>query len=216
MKREARILHSKAVDSLVLAVDHFNRAWDRGRAEAVLIMLDRAFELILKAIIIHRGRSIRSRSRTGITIGFDHCLRKCLSETGVKCLSEDDGVALQSLNALRDAAQHYMIEVCEDQLYVYTQAGITLFQRLTKDVLSLPLHTTIPSRALPVCADPPKDLASVFDIEFAQIKRMVVPGSRQRMDARARLRSLAVLQSSLDGRKSQSLSGNIARPDIAS
>ncbi len=203
MKREARTLHSKAVNSLVLAVDHFNRAWDRGRAEAVLILLDRAFELLLKAIIVHRGRSIRSRARTGITIGFDLCLRKCLTVAPVKCLSEDDSVTLQSLNALRDAAQHYMIEVCEDQLYVHAQAGVTLFQRLTRDVLGLPLKSVIPDRALPVCARPPKDLASVFDIEFAEIKRMVAPGSRQRIDARARLRSLAVLQCSLDGRKSQ-------------
>jgi hypothetical protein len=96
-----------------------------------------------------------------------------------------------------------MIEVCEDQLYVYAQAGVTLFQRLTKDVLGLPLKSVIPDRALPVCARPPKELASIFDIEFAEIKRMVAPGSRQRIDARARLRTLAVLQSSLDGRKSQ-------------
>jgi hypothetical protein len=166
-------------------------------------MLDRAFELLLKAIIVHRGRSIRDKNKIGITIGFDQCLRKCLSEAAVKCISEDDSVSLQSLNALRDAAQHYMIEGCEDQLYVYAQAGVTLFHRLTKDVLGLPLQTEIPSRILPVCANPPKDLASIFDVEFAEIKRMVAPGSRQRLDARARLRSLAVLQSSLDGQKSQ-------------
>ena len=44
MRKECKTLHTKAVDSLVLAVDHFNRAWDRGRTEAVLILLDRAFE----------------------------------------------------------------------------------------------------------------------------------------------------------------------------
>jgi hypothetical protein len=54
MRKEARTLYTKGVDSLVLAVDHFNRVWDRGRTEAVLIMLDRAFELLLKAIIVHR------------------------------------------------------------------------------------------------------------------------------------------------------------------
>ena len=54
MRKESRTLHAKAVDSLVLAVDHFNRAWDRGRTEAVLILLDRSFELLLKAIIVAR------------------------------------------------------------------------------------------------------------------------------------------------------------------
>ena len=58
MLTEARTLYAKAADSLVLAVDHFNRVWDRGRTEAVLIMLDRAFELLFKAIIVHRGGKI--------------------------------------------------------------------------------------------------------------------------------------------------------------
>ena len=65
MRKECKTLHGKAVDSLVLAVDHFNRAWDRGRTEAVLILLDRAFELLLKAIIVHRagGDAIPRRRR---------------------------------------------------------------------------------------------------------------------------------------------------------
>src|SRR5215208_1844581 len=98
MRKESKILHAKAVDSLVLAVDHFNRCWDRGRVEAVLILLDRAFELLLKAIIIHRGGEIREKKKEGTTIGFDLCLRKCLSDANAKCLSEDDAVALQNLN----------------------------------------------------------------------------------------------------------------------
>ena len=71
MRKECRTLHGKAVDLLVLAVDHFNRCWDRGRVEAVLILLDRAFELLLKAIIVHSGGEIRERSKEGTTIGFD-------------------------------------------------------------------------------------------------------------------------------------------------
>jgi hypothetical protein len=99
MRKECKTLHVKAVDSLVVAVDHFNRAWDRGRTEAVLILLDRAFELLLKAIIVHRagGNAIREKKKEGMTIGFDLCLRKCLSDADLKCLNEDEVVALQSL-----------------------------------------------------------------------------------------------------------------------
>jgi hypothetical protein len=102
VRKESRTLHAKAVDSLVLAVDHFNRAWDRGRTEAVLILLDRSFELLLKAIIVHRagGSAIREPGKQGMTLGFDHCLRKCLSDAKLKCLDEDDAVALQALNTL--------------------------------------------------------------------------------------------------------------------
>lgn len=203
MKKEAKTLHGKAVDSLIIAVDHFNRAWDRGRTEAVLIMLDRAFELLLKAIIIHRGGDIREKAKQGTTIGFDLCLRKCLSDAKLRCLTEDEVVALQTLNTLRDAAQHHMIEVSEELLYVHAQSAVTLFTRLTTEVLNRPLRDEIPSRILPVCAKPPADLPALFDVEFADIKKMVAPGSRKRLDAKAKLRSLAILQASLDGRRSQ-------------
>ena len=49
----------KATDSLILAIEHFNRPIDRGRVSAVLILLDHAFEMLLKAAILHRGGRIR-------------------------------------------------------------------------------------------------------------------------------------------------------------
>ena len=55
MKRETKCLLVKATDSLVLSIEHFNRPWDRGRVDAVLILLDHAFEMLLKAAILHRG-----------------------------------------------------------------------------------------------------------------------------------------------------------------
>jgi len=213
VRKESRTLHAKAVDSLVLAVDHFNRAWDRGRTEAVLILLDRSFELLLKAIIVHRagGAAIRERGKEGMTLGFDACLRKCLSDAKLKCLDEDDAVALQALNTLRDAAQHYMVELADDHLYVHAQSAVTLFSRLTAGILGRTLADDIPRRILPVCAKVPSGIESMFDIEFADIKRLVAPGSRRRLDAKARLRSMAILQASLDGKKSQPSDGELDR-----
>ena len=69
MRKEAKTLSAKAAESLVLAVDHFNRVWGCGRTEAVLIMLDRSFELLLKAIIVHRGGKIRAKD-SNLTIGL--------------------------------------------------------------------------------------------------------------------------------------------------
>jgi hypothetical protein len=213
VRKESRTLHAKAVDSLVLAVDHFNRAWDRGRTEAVLILLDRSFELLLKAIIVHRagGSAIREPGKQGMTLGFDHCLRKCLSDAKLKCLDEDDAVALQALNTLRDAAQHYMVEMAEEHLYVHAQSAVTLFGRLAGDVFGRSLADDIPRRILPVCAKVPSGIESMFDIEFADIKRLVAPGSRRRLDAKARLRAMAILQASLDGKKSQPSDGELDR-----
>jgi hypothetical protein len=202
VRKEARTLHGKAADSLVLAVDHFNRVWDRGRTEAVLIMLDRAFELLLKAIIVHRAGKIRGKD-SNLTIGFDACLRKCVSEEPLKCLTEDEAVTLQNLNSLRDAAQHYFTELPEDLLYIYAQSAVTLFDKLSSDVLGLTLKDTMPNRVLPVSPKPPRDFGLILDAEFGDIAKILGPGSRRGLDAKARIRSLAILQSSLDGQKSQ-------------
>jgi len=102
-----------------------------------------------------------------------------------------------------------MVELSEEHLYIYAQAAVTLFGRLTQDVLKRPLAREIPQRILPVCARPPADLGALFELEFADIKRMVAPGSRKRLDAKAKLRSMAILQASLDGKKSQPSDGEL-------
>jgi hypothetical protein len=54
LKKETRLLKAKALSSLLLGVEHFNRPWDVGRTDAVLIFLDHSFEMLLKAAILQR------------------------------------------------------------------------------------------------------------------------------------------------------------------
>jgi hypothetical protein len=186
-----------------MGVDHFNRCWDRGRTEAVLIFLDRAFELLLKAIIVEKGGSIRDKRDPSLTIGHDACLRLCFSDSKVKCLSEEEVVSLQNLNSLRDAAQHYIVEPSEGQLYVYSQAAVTTFKRIALDALGVAVGDAVPDRMVVVSASPPSNFAALLDLEFDGIKKMVAPGSRKRLDAHARIRAIAVLERSLQGERAQ-------------
>jgi hypothetical protein len=103
------------------------------------------------------------------------------------------------------------VELADDHLYVHAQSAVTLFGRLTDEVFGRALVDEIPRRILPVCAKVPSGIESMFDIEFADIKRLVAPGSRRRLDAKARLRSMAILQASLDGKKSQPSDGELDR-----
>jgi len=202
MKKEVKIILAKAIDSLVLSVEHFNRPWDRGREEAVLILLDRAFELLLKAIIQHKGGRIRDPRATE-TFGFDKCVRKCLSDKQVKCLSEEEALTIQIINSLRDAAQHYILDISENQLYMYAQAGVTLFNDKLGQGFGQQLTEHMPERVLPVSTTPPTSLGNLISKEFKEIKALVVPGSRKRIQARARIRSLAIIEASLKGVRSQ-------------
>ncbi len=202
MKHEARVLLTKATDSVLLAIEHFNRPWDRGRHEAILVLVDRAFELLLKSIIVHKGGRIRE-PRAKETIGFDACVRKCVTDAQVKCLTEEEALTIQIINSLRDAAQHYIVDVSEQQLYTYIQSGLTLFDKMLREVFDKKLTDYLPERVLPISSNPPKDFGELMDIEFEDTKRLVGPRSRKRFEARAKLRSLAIVEASLNGSRSQ-------------
>ena len=62
-----------------------------------MIFLDRAFELIMKAIIVERGGNIRDKGDRALTIGYESCIRICLSNAGVKCLSKEDAINFGAL-----------------------------------------------------------------------------------------------------------------------
>jgi hypothetical protein len=75
MKREVRLLRQKAIDGLLLSIEHFNRPFEAGRAQSVLILLDHSFEMLLKACILQRGGRIRDRGARD-TIGFEACVQR--------------------------------------------------------------------------------------------------------------------------------------------
>jgi len=202
MKREAKLLVERAVDSLVLGIEIFNRPSNRGRTEAVLIHLDHAFEMLLKAAIVHRGGRIREQGDPH-TIGFDHCLRVAVTQGSVRFLSEEDAIVLRGLNSLRDASQHYLLSLAEQQLYIQAQSAVTLFRFIMKEVLDLDIVTELPDRVLPLSTTPPVDLITLFDTEVEEVRKLLEPGRRQRLEAMAKLRSLAILQAAIEGKTTQ-------------
>ena len=202
MKKEAKLLLNKAVDSLVLSIEMFNRPSDRGRAHSVLIYLDHAFEMLLKASILHRNGKIRER-RAKQTIGFDACVRKALSDASIKFLDNEQALTIQVINSQRDAAQHHLLDISEHLLYLHSQAGLTLFRDLFKAVFKQELHTHLPARVLPLSTSPPTDVATLFDGEVAEVRKLLKPGCHRRIKAQAKLRALAIMEGSIQGEKVQ-------------
>ena len=210
MKREAKLLRGKAVNSLLLSIELFNRPYDRGRIEAVLVLLDHAFEMLLKAGIVHRGGRIRERHAKQ-TLGFDACVRKALTDGAVRFLTEEQALTLQSINGLRDAAQHYLLDLPEQQLYLFTQAGVTLFADLLKSVCAERLADYLPDRVLPVSTSPPKELAVLLKDEMDAMRSLLKPGIRRHVEAKARLRSLAIVEATTRGERLQPSDGDLER-----
>lgn len=187
---------------MLLCIELFNRPHDRGRVSSTLILLNHAFEMFLKAALVHRGGRIRE-AKVNQTIGFDTCVRRSLTDGAIKFLSEEQALLLQSINRLRDAAQHDLLEISEGQLYVSTQAGVTLFRDLLKSVFDQELSEHLPERVLPVSTSPPSDLSTLFDHEVAEIRKLLRPGKRRRLEAEARLRPLAILDAAIKGEVEQ-------------
>jgi len=202
MRKEAKHLYQKAIDSLTLSIELFNRPSDRGRVHSVLIFMDHAFEMLLKASILERRESIFQDNKAE-TIGMSACIRRCLSDVKTKILVEEQVLVLQSLNSLRDAAQHYTLNVSEQQLYFHAQSGLTLFRDIAKAVFGIELNTELPERVLPLSTTPPMEIATFFQNEIKVIKSLLKPGSRKVVEAKERLRSLAIFENSVKGMDGQ-------------
>jgi len=202
MKKEAKHLYLKAIDSLTLSIELFNRPNDCGRIHGVLIFLDHSFEMLLKASIIDKGGKIKEKGAKE-TIGFSACVRKGFSDASIKFLNETEVLTLQTINGLRDAAQHYTLEMSEQYIYFQAQAGLTLFRDIVKRVFNVDLKTELPVRVLPLSTTPPMDIQAFFSTEVADIKKLLAPKSRKKLEATEKLRALAIMENSIQGNESQ-------------
>jgi len=196
MRREAKHLFTRSLDSLVLSVEHFNRPHDRGRPEAVLILLDHALELVLKSAILYKGGRIRKRG-AATTLGFEGCINACLLDPKVKFLKPEEADTLRIVNNLRDGAQHHFIVLSEQHLYLTVQSGVTLFDDILARVFSRKLADFVPQRVLPISTMAPKDFPTMMEEEVSKIRGLLVSGSRRRTDARARLRTIALIDGAM-------------------
>lgn len=189
-KRDVAELKRRAVNSLVLGIELFNRPHDQGRAESVLILLHHAFEMLLKAIIKDRTGTVHAKEEK-FSYGFDKCLE--VAQNGIKVISFDERTTLSILDALRDTAIHYYQEVSENILYLQAQAAVTLFDDLLNRLFKEKLADCIPARVFPVSTRPPKDMVVLIDSELSQVDELLQAGSRKGNQAAARLRPILAL-----------------------
>ncbi|MBI4371358.1 MAG: hypothetical protein HY552_03560 [Elusimicrobia bacterium] len=210
MKKEARVLLGKSVDSLILSIEHFNRPSELGRTETVLILLDHAFEMFLKAAIVHKGGRIRKPGENQV-IGFGECVRRALSDGAIKFLDKSQAMTVQAINVLRDSAQHHIVSLSEDLLYLHAQSGLSLYKDLLKGVFNRDLSKEMPERVLPISTKPPTDIASLFQNEVQSIRDLLRPGARRRVEAFSRLRGLAILEGAVQGTNLQPTDGQLRK-----
>jgi len=70
MKRKTRNFLDCAKESLILGVEMFNRTSEVGRVEGVLLTMNHAFEMLLKAVVFEKTGRIRAK-RDKYNYGFE-------------------------------------------------------------------------------------------------------------------------------------------------
>ena len=129
LRRDTRQFKDCALNSLLLAIEIFNRPYEIGRTEAVLILLQHAFEMLLKSAI-YQNKGTISDSRSSMAFGFDRCLGTARSNLSI--INEDQAQTLAILAGLRDCATHNLIELSEQALSIHVQVTVTLFNKMLR------------------------------------------------------------------------------------
>lgn len=196
-KRIPQLLKSKAISSLRRATAAYNGVDDDGRQTAVLLHLQHACEMLLKAALRERGVNLfdRTEGRVGRSIGFEKCVRLAREHVG---LTDDELGTLRAVDNMRDDEQHWIAIVSEGLLYLHARACVTLFDEILVDVFDERLADHLPERVLPISTRPPADMDVLVNEQFEQAKQLLRPRQRRRAEARAMLRGLLALEGHAD------------------
>jgi hypothetical protein len=192
MRATAKTLHGKALSSMRTAMTAFNSPHEDGRVTCVLLHLQHAFEMLLKAAL-SQGRAKVFDKKSGRSIGFEAVINQSCQLAGFK-LTQDEAGTLRAIDALRDDEQHWFNDVSEGLLYLHARAAVTLFDELLFRAFKQRLADHLPNRVLPVSTEAPQDILALVDSEYANIAELLKPGRRARGDARAKIRTLLALE----------------------
>ncbi|WP_415385174.1 hypothetical protein [Roseomonas sp. BN140053] len=189
--REARTLKGKALCSLRRAVTAFNGFDEDGRVTCILLHMQHASEMLLKAILVQKRVKVFDPGKQ-TSLGFAKCVNLAMQHAG---LTAEEAGLLRAVDAFRDAEQHWLIVVPEDVLYLHARGLVTIFDDLLRRTLGDTLASHLPARVLPISTQPPIGFDLLVDREYSQIRELLQPGRRQRDEARGRIRTLLAMES---------------------
>jgi hypothetical protein len=84
LRQQARVPKRKALTSFITAAEAFNSPRDDGRVTKVLLHLQHAFEMLLKAALVQAGKPVFDEA-TGRSIGFERCIGLAMSDDTINC-----------------------------------------------------------------------------------------------------------------------------------
>ena len=194
LKKKTKQFLERSINSLLLSIELFNRPYENGRVEAVFIMLDHSFEMLMKAIIYEKTGKIKEKRKK-----YNYDYKKCINvlKDTLNLIDKNQAMIFNIINDLRDSAMHHIINLSEESFYFHAQAGVTLFNDILSKQFNKLLKDYLPERVLPISTNPPSSIEVFFDKEFSIIKELILPGKRKKAEAIAKLRPLMILESNI-------------------
>lgn len=190
LKREARTLKAKAIASLRRGLEAFNSHDDHGRPESVLLFLQHTCEMLIKALLVQKGQPVFDKVK-GTSIGLEKALNVAQSKGWV---TPAQAGSIRVVDAMRDQAQHWMIVIPEDALYINSRALITTIDEVLQGHFEDTLSDNLPLRVLPLSTQPIPDFDVLVNREYDQIRELLAPGRRARDEARGRISALLAME----------------------
>ncbi len=144
-----------------------------------------------------------------MTHRFDKCLAIARSDLGI--LTDDMVIALTILDGYRDCAMHHLIEMSEQNLYLHSQAAVTMFDDVLQQAFGERLAHHVVERVLPISTSPPQEILLFMDSEFSQIRSLISPSKRRLSEVKCRLRPYLIMESALQGEVKQPTNSQITK-----
>lgn len=188
--RDARTLKTKALSSLRIGLTSFNSFSEDGRSTTVLLHLQHACEMLIKAALVQYHIPIFDK-KTATSIGFTKCVNLAQANCGV---SEQEAGVMRAIDSFRDAEQHWFVVVSEQLLYIHARALVTVIDGILKRLFDDELINHLPNRVLPVSTMAANNIETLMDREFSQITDLLAPGRRARDEVRGRIRTLLAME----------------------
>lgn len=179
---------SKAVDSMVLVIEFFNRPHETGRLNTILILLNHSLEMLLKSIIINNGLEIRDNE--GYTKSMYNCINILRSGTEeyetLAMISENQKTTLLEISSHRDEAIHGNSILGEQRLYACARSGLSIFDELLLSEFEEGINDHLPDRVLPLAGRPLRRIDLIYEQEVESIRELIEEGAREEASARVR------------------------------
>lgn len=153
-------------------------------------MLQHASEMLTKALLVQKGQNVFDKEK-GTSIGIEKALNIAQSKGWV---SAAQAGAVRVIDAMRDQAQHWMIVVPEDALYINARALITVLDEVLTEHFEDTLADNLPVRVLPLSTQALPDFLMLVNREYEQIRELLAPGRRARDEARGRITALLAME----------------------